>query len=201
MTGRPSPSTARRCAMPSTGTSPGRPNPTSASPPSSSTARRRPRHPDHHPPQRPPELPPRRPDLPRRAHRHRKEARQDLRRTRPRITSHAPDSADARRLLELNRGHWKVESVQHILDNAFDEDRLRIRTGHCPVNTTHLRHFAISVIRSHTEDCIASAMRTRDDCERQAGMLCGKQCAPRSPHAVATWVLAGGCGMSRIGRG
>ena len=45
------------------------------------------------------------------------------------ITSHAPDTADARRLLELNRGHWKVESVHNILDNAFDEDRLRIRTG------------------------------------------------------------------------
>ena len=48
------------------------------------------------------------------------------------ITSHTPDAADARRLLELNRGHWKVESVHNILDNAFDEDRLRIRTGHGP---------------------------------------------------------------------
>ena len=59
------------------------------------------------------------------------------------ITSHAPDSADARRLLELNRGHWKVESVHNILDNAFDEDRLRIRTDHGPENTTPpapLRH-------------------------------------------------------------
>jgi len=78
------------------------------------------------------------------------------------ITSHAPDTADARRLLELNRGHWKVESVHNILDNAFDEDRLRIRTGHGPVNTTRLRRFAIGVIRSHTDDCVASAMRQLD---------------------------------------
>ncbi len=75
------------------------------------------------------------------------------------ITSHAPDTADPRRLLQLNRGHWKVESVHNILDNAFDEDRLRIRTGHGPENTTRLRRFAIGVIRSHTDDCVAAAMR------------------------------------------
>ena len=68
-------------------------------------------------------------------------------------------TADARRLLELNRGHWKVESVHNILDNAFDEDRLRIRTGHGPENTTRRRRFAIGVIRSHTDDCVVAAMR------------------------------------------
>ena len=50
------------------------------------------------------------------------------------------------------------ESVHNILDNAFDEDRLRIRTGHGPENTTRLRRFAIGVIRSHTDDCVAAAM-------------------------------------------
>ena len=34
------------------------------------------------------------------------------------VASHSPDTADPRRLLELNRGHWKVESVHDILDNA-----------------------------------------------------------------------------------
>ena len=75
------------------------------------------------------------------------------------ITSHAPDTADAERLLALNRGHWTVEAVHDILDNAFDEDRCRIRTGHGSENTTRLRRFAIGVIRSHTDDCIAAAMR------------------------------------------
>ena len=74
------------------------------------------------------------------------------------ITSHAPNTADAQRILELNRGHWKIESVHHILDNAFDEDRLRIRTGHGPENTTRLRRFAIGLIKART-DCVASAMR------------------------------------------
>ena len=78
------------------------------------------------------------------------------------ITSHAPDTADARRPLELNRGHWKVESVHNILDNAFDEDRLRIRTGRGPENTTRPRRFAIGVIRSHTDDRVAAAMRRLD---------------------------------------
>ena len=35
------------------------------------------------------------------------------------ITSHTPDTADARRLLELNRGHWKVESVHNMLVTIF----------------------------------------------------------------------------------
>ena len=78
------------------------------------------------------------------------------------ITSHTPDTADARRLLELNRGHWKVESVHNILDNAFDEDRLRIRTGHGPENTTRLRRFAIGVVRAHGHRCVAAAMRRLD---------------------------------------
>ena len=78
------------------------------------------------------------------------------------ITSHSPDTADARRLLEPDRGHWKVESVHNILDNAFDEDRLRIRTGHGPMNTTRLRRFAIGVIRARGNPCVAAAMRRLD---------------------------------------
>ena len=50
------------------------------------------------------------------------------------VTSHSSDTAE--RLLALNRGHRTVEAVHHILDNAFDENRSRIRTGHGPENTT-----------------------------------------------------------------
>ena len=75
------------------------------------------------------------------------------------VTSHSPDSASARRLLALNRGHWTVEAVHNILDNAFDEDRSRIRTGHGPENTTRLRRFAIGVLRAHGNPCVAAAMR------------------------------------------
>ena len=78
----------------------------------------------------------RRPGLPRRAHRRlRKSARTSVERAYG-ITSHTPDTADAERLLALNRGHWTVEAVHNILDNAFDEDRCRIRTGPRPRKTT-----------------------------------------------------------------
>ena len=74
------------------------------------------------------------------------------------ITSHSPDTASAERLLALNRGHWTVEAIHHILDCCWYEDRCRIRTGHGPENTTRLRRFAIGVIRSKSH-CVASAVR------------------------------------------
>ena len=74
------------------------------------------------------------------------------------ITSHTPDSADAERLLAINRGHWSAEAVHHILDTAWDEDRCRIRTGHGPENTTRLRRFAIGLIRAKST-CVAPTVR------------------------------------------
>lgn len=76
------------------------------------------------------------------------------------ITSHTPASADARRLLALNRSHWVIENSCHwVLDNHWNEDRCTIRSGHGPDNVTCLRRFAIGVIRSHSNDGIASALR------------------------------------------
>ena len=74
------------------------------------------------------------------------------------ITSHAPDTADAERLLALNRGHWTAEAVHHILDTAWDEDRCRIRTGYGPENTSRLRRFAIGLIRAKSK-CVAPTVR------------------------------------------
>ena len=85
------------------------------------------------------------------------EVRQNRRRTCARHQQPLP--GHRRRPLALNCGHRTVEAVHNILDNAFDEDRCRIRTGPDPENTSRLRRFAIGVIRSHTDDCIAAAMR------------------------------------------
>ena len=74
------------------------------------------------------------------------------------ITSHSPNAASAERLLALNRGHWTVEAIHHILDCCWDEDRCRIRTGYGPENTTRLRRFAIGVIRAKSH-CVAAAVR------------------------------------------
>ncbi len=76
------------------------------------------------------------------------------------ITSRSPQQADARRLLEINRGHWTIEnSCHYILDWNYDEDRCRIRTGHGPENITRLRRFAIGVIKSKGVKNVAQKMR------------------------------------------
>lgn len=76
------------------------------------------------------------------------------------ITSRPPAQADARRLLEINRGHWSIEnSCHYILDWNYDEDRCRIRTGYGPENITRLRRFAIGLIKSKGVNCVAQKMR------------------------------------------
>jgi predicted transposase YbfD/YdcC len=46
------------------------------------------------------------------------------------ITSGTPEQANAQRVLQVNRGHWSIESCHYILDWNYDADRSRIRTGH-----------------------------------------------------------------------
>lgn len=76
------------------------------------------------------------------------------------ITSRSALQADARRLLEINRGHWTIEnSCHYILDWNYDEDRCRIRTGYGPENMTRLRRFAIGLIKSKGVKNVAQKMR------------------------------------------
>jgi predicted transposase YbfD/YdcC len=78
------------------------------------------------------------------------------------ITSRRKQEADAKRILEVNRGHWSIENCCHyILDWNYDEDRCRIRTGYGPENITRLRKFAISVIKSKKlkKDTVTQKMR------------------------------------------
>ena len=63
------------------------------------------------------------------------------------VTSLSTKAASPERLLALNRGHWTIEAMHHILDWSFDEDRCRIRTGHGPENMTLLRRFAIGLVK------------------------------------------------------
>ena len=76
------------------------------------------------------------------------------------LTSHLPQTADAPRVLHFNRGHWSIENGCHyVLDWNWDEDRCLIRSGHGPENITALRRFAIGVIKSKTNDSIASTIQ------------------------------------------
>jgi predicted transposase YbfD/YdcC len=77
------------------------------------------------------------------------------------ITSRTPQQASPRRILEVNRGHWSIESVHYIIDWNYDEDRSRIRTGFGPENITRLRRFAVGVLRSFKKprQSLATMMR------------------------------------------
>ena len=76
------------------------------------------------------------------------------------ITSPTPEQADAKQVLQTNRGHWRIENGCHyILDWNFDEDRNRIRTGHGPENISRLRRFAVGIIKSKGVDSVAEKMR------------------------------------------
>jgi predicted transposase YbfD/YdcC len=74
------------------------------------------------------------------------------------LTDHAPESADAARLLSFNRGHWGVEAHHYILDWNWDEDRCTLRTGHGPENITRLRRFATGLIKSKSCDSVAATI-------------------------------------------
>jgi predicted transposase YbfD/YdcC len=77
------------------------------------------------------------------------------------ITSRTPHQASPQRVLEVNRGHWSIESVHHIIDWNYDEDRSRIRTGFGPENITRLRRFAVGILKSFQKPhhTIAAMMR------------------------------------------
>jgi predicted transposase YbfD/YdcC len=77
------------------------------------------------------------------------------------ITSRTPEQTSPRRVLEVNRGHWSIESVHYIIDWNYDEDRSRIRTGFGPENVTRLRRFAVGVLKSFQKhrQSVATMMR------------------------------------------
>jgi predicted transposase YbfD/YdcC len=77
------------------------------------------------------------------------------------VTSCTPQEASPQRLLQINRGHWAIESVHYLIDWNYDEDRSRIRTGFGPENITRLRRFAVGILKSFQKpnQSIAAAMR------------------------------------------
>jgi predicted transposase YbfD/YdcC len=85
------------------------------------------------------------------------------------LTSHTPQTTDAARVLTYHRGHWSIEnSCHYLLDWNWDEDRCTIRTGrsaatkaagHGPANLTALRRFAIGIIKSKTQESVATTIQ------------------------------------------
>ena len=58
-----------------------------------------------------------------------------------------PVTVGAARVADLVRGHWGVENSLHwVLDDTFQEDRCRLRTGHAARNMAALRRVALNFL-------------------------------------------------------
>jgi predicted transposase YbfD/YdcC len=76
------------------------------------------------------------------------------------ITSLTAKQADAHRLLELVRGHWRIENQSHwVRDVTYDEDRSQARNGSVPQVMAALRNTAIGLIRRAGHVNVAAACR------------------------------------------
>jgi hypothetical protein len=77
------------------------------------------------------------------------------------VTSQTKVKANAKRLLEQNRGHWCIENQLHyVRDVTYMEDRSRIRKGKAPQMMATLRNLAISLLRKAGASNIAEAIRS-----------------------------------------
>jgi hypothetical protein len=77
------------------------------------------------------------------------------------ITSLPPERADATRMLTLLRDHWRIEnSLHHVRDVTFDEDRSAIRTRAAPQVAVTCRNLVIALLRRVGVANIAAACRT-----------------------------------------
>ena len=90
------------------------------------------------------------------------------------ISSLSPERADAKRLLELNRGHWGIENRLHyVRDVTMGEDASRIRKGAAPQVMAALRNSVIHVLSDVVAPSIAAAMRTMGNCLSKALKVLG----------------------------
>ena len=69
--------------------------------------------------------------------------------------------ASAARLLHLNRGHWRIEnSVFYVRDEAFGEDRSRVRRGAAPEVLAGCRNAALNLLRLAGSTNISASLRS-----------------------------------------
>jgi hypothetical protein len=76
------------------------------------------------------------------------------------LTSLPRARADAQRLLELNRGHWRIENELHyVRDVTFGEDACRMRSGAAPQALASLRNVVITLLNRARHSNKAAALR------------------------------------------
>ena len=77
------------------------------------------------------------------------------------ITSLARDQADAKKLLQLNRGHWTIENgVFYVRDEAFGEDRCQVRKRSGPQILAGFRNAALNLLRLSGCQNISASLRS-----------------------------------------
>jgi predicted transposase YbfD/YdcC len=76
------------------------------------------------------------------------------------ITSLDLEEANARRLLELTRGHWGIENKLHyVRDVTFGEDGCRVRKGSAPQVLAAVRNAVIHLLAQVDASSKAAAIR------------------------------------------
>ncbi len=75
------------------------------------------------------------------------------------VSTHNPKQYGAAEILQLNRGHWLIESLHCIRDEFFQEDRSRIRTGSGPQVMATFRNLAISLMRNRGVKNVSAAAK------------------------------------------
>ena len=76
------------------------------------------------------------------------------------ITSLKGEEADARRLLGLTRGHWRIENRLHyVRDVTLGEDGCRVRRGNAPQVLAAVRNVVIHLLAEVEAPSRAAAIR------------------------------------------
>ena len=85
------------------------------------------------------------------------------------ITTLSPAKASPQRLLDLVRGHWRIENGLHyVRDVSFREDRSGLRTGNAPHILAALRNLTITLIHRSGSSQIAATRRHFASCPHEA---------------------------------
>jgi predicted transposase YbfD/YdcC len=76
------------------------------------------------------------------------------------ITSLTPEKVEARKLLQMWRGHWKIENQCHyVRDVTLQEDASQVRSGSAPEVMAALRNLVIGLVRQTGATNVAAALR------------------------------------------
>jgi predicted transposase YbfD/YdcC len=77
------------------------------------------------------------------------------------ITSLPPDEADAGRVLQFVRDHWRIETQLHwVRDVTLGEDACRVRSGAAPQVLAALRNAAVHLLATVPADSNTAAIET-----------------------------------------